>query len=89
MVYNKLLLEKDSLERVLQPLKKENEGLKDDLKKGIDAYKKLNKEYIEFVENSKKDILKNENNELVKKVELLTREKNEINKQITEQKKII
>lgn len=95
-VYNKLLLEKDSLEKILKPLNDENiglkeeiKGLKDDLKKGIDAYKKLNKEYIEFVENSKKDILKNENNELVKKVELLTREKNEINKQITEQKKII
>lgn len=96
LVYNKLLLEKDSLEKILKPLNEENIGLKeeikelkDDLKKGIDAYNKLKKEYIEFVENSKKDILKNENNELVKKVELLTREKNEINKQIAEQKKII
>lgn len=89
LVYNKLLLEKDSLEKILKPLNEENIGLKDDLKKGIDAYNKLKKEYIEFVENSKKDILKNENNELVKKVELLTQEKNEINKQIAEQKKII
>ena len=31
MVYNKLVLEKDSLEKVIKPLKEENKSLKDKL----------------------------------------------------------
>ena len=50
----KLFLEKDSLERVLQPLKVKNEGLNDNLEKAKDAYNKLKKEYDVCVENSKK-----------------------------------
>jgi hypothetical protein len=75
----------DSLKNDIKSLKEENK----DLKAKLATAKIKWKEYFESDEISKKDILKNENNELVKKVELLTREKNEINKQITEQKKII
>jgi hypothetical protein len=39
-------------------LKKENEGLKDNLKKGKDAYNELIKKYDDYVENSKKENLR-------------------------------
>jgi hypothetical protein len=74
MVYNKLVLEKDSLEKVIKPLKEENKSLKDKLAIAKIKWNELNNEYIEFVENSKKEILKKENDELLKNVESLTRE---------------
>jgi hypothetical protein len=89
MVYNKLVLEKDSLEKVIKPLKEENKSLKYKLDIAKIKWNELNNEYIEFVENSKKEILKKKNDELLKNVESLTREKIEINNKIAEQKKTI
>lgn len=96
MVYNKLFLEKDSLERVLQPLKeenkglkKENEGLKDNLKKGKDAYNELIKKYDDYVENSKKENLRIRNEELTKELVSISHEMTNKNNLIKENDKII
>jgi DNA repair exonuclease SbcCD ATPase subunit len=87
--YDKLLLEKDSLNKVIQTLKDKNKYLDDNFKKAKVAYNKLKKEYDDCVENSKKENLRIRNEELTKELKSLNHEMTKKDNLLKEQDKTI